>query len=224
MHRLFSMHRDLSIDVAGLRHDRHHPPPPPRGPRRLLLPADGRRAGRGRRRAAGPPVPGAGRPAPGPPAVPDRRRRRRRGLHLRPDRPDRLVPADHLPPHEAAPPGRPGPPRPARKMGLLPRRPRGDGSTERHATRHGTLAPAVYAWSPRAGVRARHVQEWTVTLLDRYPTTTVTCVPPGLNTRCTCGFPGPWMVTLTVVVAPAASVPDIGETTTFFVRPDGSET
>lgn len=32
------------------------------------------------------------------------------------------------------------------------------------------------------------------------------------------------MVTVTVVVAPAASVPDIGETTTFFVRPDGSET
>jgi hypothetical protein len=57
-----------------------------------------------------------------------------------------------------------------------------------------------------------------------HPTTTVTCVPPGLNTRCTCGFPGPWMVTVTVLVAPAASVPDIGETTTFFVRPGGSET
>jgi hypothetical protein len=31
-------------------------------------------------------------------------------------------------------------------------------------------------------------------------------------------------VTLTVVVAPAASVPDLGETTTFLVRPGGSRT
>ena len=36
--------------------------------------------------------------------------------------------------------------------------------------------------------------------------------------------PGPFTVTLTVVVAPAASAPDIGETTTFLVRPGGSLT
>src|SRR6185437_12834064 len=53
---------------------------------------------------------------------------------------------------------------------------------------------------------------------------TVTVAPPGLNTRCTCGFPWPVTVTVTVVVAPAASVPDIGETTTFLVRPGGSRT
>ena len=55
-------------------------------------------------------------------------------------------------------------------------------------------------------------------------TTTVTVVPPGLNTRWTCIFPGPSAATLTVVVAWSASVPDIGETTTFLVRPGGSET
>jgi hypothetical protein len=49
-------------------------------------------------------------------------------------------------------------------------------------------------------------------------------VPPGLNTRWTCIFPGPSAATLTVVVAWSASVPDIGETTTFLVRPGGSET
>lgn len=47
-------------------------------------------------------------------------------------------------------------------------------------------------------------------------------MPPGLNTRCTCICPGPFTVTLTVVVAPATSAPDIGETTTFLVRPGGS--
>src|SRR6266581_492206 len=54
--------------------------------------------------------------------------------------------------------------------------------------------------------------------------TTVTVRPPGLNTRWTCIFPGPFTVTLTVAVAPAASVPDIGATTTFWARPGGSET
>ena len=54
--------------------------------------------------------------------------------------------------------------------------------------------------------------------------TTVTSAPPGLNTRCTCIFPGPSTVTLTVVLASAANVPDIGETMTFLVRPGGSET
>ena len=47
-------------------------------------------------------------------------------------------------------------------------------------------------------------------------------MPPGLNTRCTWGFPLPVTVTVTLVVERAASVPDIGETTTFFVRPGGS--
>src|ERR1700676_4257881 len=55
-------------------------------------------------------------------------------------------------------------------------------------------------------------------------TTTVTVAPPGLNARWTCIFPRPSTATLTVEVAPAASVPDIGETTTFLVRPGGSET
>jgi hypothetical protein len=54
--------------------------------------------------------------------------------------------------------------------------------------------------------------------------TTVTLAPPGLNTRCTCIFPGPSTVTLTVSVAPTASVPDIGETMTFLARPGDSET
>ncbi len=49
-------------------------------------------------------------------------------------------------------------------------------------------------------------------------------MPPGLNVRCTRGLPGPSTVTLTVVVSPAASVPDIGATTTFCSRPGGSET
>src|ERR1700733_8513511 len=49
-------------------------------------------------------------------------------------------------------------------------------------------------------------------------------MPPGLNTRWTCIFPGPSAATVTVVVAWSASVPDIGETTTFLVRPGGSET
>jgi hypothetical protein len=54
--------------------------------------------------------------------------------------------------------------------------------------------------------------------------TTVTIAPPGLNLRCTRGLPGPRTVTLTVVLCPAASVPDIGVTTTFFSRPAGSDT
>jgi hypothetical protein len=58
--------------------------------------------------------------------------------------------------------------------------------------------------------------------VTNYLTTTVTLVPPGLTERCTCIFPGPFTVTLTVVVASAASVPDIGETMTFLVRPGGS--
>ena len=53
---------------------------------------------------------------------------------------------------------------------------------------------------------------------------TVTIAPPGTNVRCTRGLPGPRTVTLTVVLWPAASVPDIGATTTFFSRPAGSET
>src|SRR5262249_19410581 len=53
--------------------------------------------------------------------------------------------------------------------------------------------------------------------------TTVTTAPPGKNVRCTRGLPGPCTVTLTVVVWPAASVPDIGATTTFFATPAGSE-
>jgi hypothetical protein len=44
-----------------------------------------------------------------------------------------------------------------------------------------------------------------------------------MNLRCTRGLPGPWTVTLTVAVWPAASVPDIGATTTCFATPDGSE-
>lgn len=54
--------------------------------------------------------------------------------------------------------------------------------------------------------------------------TTVTVAPPGLNVRCTRGLPGPSAVTVTVVVSPGASVPDIGATTTFFPRPGGPET
>ena len=42
--------------------------------------------------------------------------------------------------------------------------------------------------------------------------------------RCTRGLPGPGTVTLTAAVCPAASVPDIGATTTLFSRPAGSET
>ncbi len=49
-------------------------------------------------------------------------------------------------------------------------------------------------------------------------------MPPGLNTRCTRIFPRPVTVTLTAVGIPSASVPDIGETTTFPPRPGGSET
>ena len=37
-------------------------------------------------------------------------------------------------------------------------------------------------------------------------------------------MPEPATVTLTVALSPAASVPDIGATTTFFSRPGGSET
>jgi hypothetical protein len=37
-------------------------------------------------------------------------------------------------------------------------------------------------------------------------------------------LPEPVTVTLTVMLSPAASVPDIGATTTFFSRPGGSET
>src|SRR5260370_2928921 len=54
--------------------------------------------------------------------------------------------------------------------------------------------------------------------------TTVTVVLPGLYTRCTCIWPGPVTVTVRVVEAPAARVPDIGATVTFLARPDGSET
>src|SRR6185312_14306642 len=54
--------------------------------------------------------------------------------------------------------------------------------------------------------------------------TTVTIAPLGLNVRCTRGLPVPCTVTVSVVVWPAASVPDIGATTTFFSRPGGSET
>src|SRR6266699_6166287 len=54
--------------------------------------------------------------------------------------------------------------------------------------------------------------------------TTVTIAPLGLNVRCTRGLPMPCTVTVSVVVWPAASVPDIGATTTFFSRPGGSET
>ena len=53
---------------------------------------------------------------------------------------------------------------------------------------------------------------------------TVTSVPPGENTKWTVGLPLPAMVTVTVALPPAASVPDMGETTTFFSRPGGSET
>src|SRR6516162_779889 len=56
------------------------------------------------------------------------------------------------------------------------------------------------------------------------PITTVTVAPDGLNVRCTRGLPGPCTVTVTVAVSPAASVPDIGATMTFFSRPAGSET
>jgi len=48
--------------------------------------------------------------------------------------------------------------------------------------------------------------------------------PPGLNVRCTVGFPEPCRVTVIVAVPPAGSEPDIGATTTFFSRPGGSET
>src|SRR5580692_5881757 len=44
-----------------------------------------------------------------------------------------------------------------------------------------------------------------------------------MNVRCTRGLPAPCTVTLTVVLWPAASVPDIGATTTFFSRPGGSD-
>ena len=44
-----------------------------------------------------------------------------------------------------------------------------------------------------------------------------------MNVRCTRGLPAPCVVTLTVVLWPAASVPDIGATTTFFSRPAGSD-
>ena len=54
--------------------------------------------------------------------------------------------------------------------------------------------------------------------------TTVTIAPPGVNLRCTRGLPGPGTVTLIAAVCPAASVPDIGATTTFFPRPAGSDT
>ena len=54
--------------------------------------------------------------------------------------------------------------------------------------------------------------------------TTVTIAPPGVNLRCTRGLPGPGTVTLITAVCPAASVPDIGATTTFFSRPGGSDT
>jgi hypothetical protein len=53
---------------------------------------------------------------------------------------------------------------------------------------------------------------------------TVTVVPPGLNVRCTVGFPEPSRVTVIVAVPPAGSEPDIGATTTFFSMPAGSET
>ena len=56
------------------------------------------------------------------------------------------------------------------------------------------------------------------------PITTVTIAPPGTNLRCTRGLPGPGTVTLTAAVCPAASVPDIGVTTTLFFRPAGSDT
>jgi hypothetical protein len=49
-------------------------------------------------------------------------------------------------------------------------------------------------------------------------------VPPGENTKWTVGLPLPAMVTVTVALPPAARVPDMGETTTFFSRPGGSET
>ncbi|HEY1005441.1 MAG TPA: hypothetical protein VGD83_38005, partial [Streptosporangiaceae bacterium] len=45
-----------------------------------------------------------------------------------------------------------------------------------------------------------------------------------MNLRCTRGLPGPGTVTLIAAVWPAASVPDIGATTTFFPRPPGSDT
>jgi hypothetical protein len=54
--------------------------------------------------------------------------------------------------------------------------------------------------------------------------TKITVAPLGLNVRCTRGLPEPATVTLTVVLSPAVSVPDIGATTTFFSRPGGSET
>src|SRR6478609_6833271 len=53
--------------------------------------------------------------------------------------------------------------------------------------------------------------------------TTVTIAPPGVNLRCTRGLPWPGTVTLITAVCPAASVPDIGATTTFFPRPAGSD-
>src|SRR5260370_33579132 len=55
-------------------------------------------------------------------------------------------------------------------------------------------------------------------------TVTVTVAPLGLNTRCTCIWPGPVAVIMTVVLAPAASVPDMGATVTFLARPGASET
>ena len=63
-----------------------------------------------------------GRPNPGQAALPDRRRRATGGLRLRPDRAGRPVPADRVPPHQAARRRRPHHPRAARQMGLLPRR------------------------------------------------------------------------------------------------------
>ena len=49
-------------------------------------------------------------------------------------------------------------------------------------------------------------------------------MPLGLNVRCTRGLPEPATATLTVVLSPAVSVPDIGAMTIFFSRPGGSET
>src|ERR1700750_122626 len=52
----------------------------------------------------------------------------------------------------------------------------------------------------------------------------MTIAPPGVNLRCTRGLPGPGTVTLITAVCPAASVPDIGATTTFFPGPAASDT
>src|SRR5690349_30282 len=58
------------------------------------------------------------------------------------------------------------------------------------------------------------------------PTKTFTISPPGLNVRCTVGFPGPSTVTVTTMVSPSSSVPDAGVTATpsCFVWPAGTET